>query len=156
MNNGAKGKFNSSTYLYNLEHGHVGNYYNWSAAIASNDTSGINTDGTNANTSICPKGWRLPSASDVNDFAVLLDSYDARNTADGYRDKKAATYPLYFVRGGEVWDAGLHSAGANGLYWSSTVNSSDEAYGLDLSSDAINVASEANRYNGRSIRCVAR
>ncbi|MBR2840090.1 hypothetical protein IKE82_02055 [Candidatus Saccharibacteria bacterium] len=42
-------------------HYHVGNYYNWSAAVASNDTSSITTDLTVMPDSICPKGWRLPN-----------------------------------------------------------------------------------------------
>ncbi len=65
------------------KHYHIGNYYNWSAAVASNDTGAWGdsySDGSNAMpyfqaaNSICPKGWRLPKglsgddASDDNDI----------------------------------------------------------------------------------------
>ena len=42
-------------------HYHVGNYYNWSAAVASNNTATTTTDLTVMPNSICPKGWRLPN-----------------------------------------------------------------------------------------------
>ena len=42
-------------------HYHVGNYYNWSAAVAGNDTHNYTTDLTVMSNSICPKGWRLPN-----------------------------------------------------------------------------------------------
>ena len=42
-------------------HYHVGNYYNWSAAVASNNTSSTTSDLTVMPNSICPKGWRLPN-----------------------------------------------------------------------------------------------
>ena len=37
-----------------------GNYYNWTAAIASNNSSSLTIQYQNAPNSICPKGWRLP------------------------------------------------------------------------------------------------
>ena len=55
-------------------HYHIGNYYNWSASVASNDTTAY-SDGADgmpylvAPNSICPKGWRLPkglTGSDQN------------------------------------------------------------------------------------------
>ena len=54
------------------QHYHAGNYYNWSAAVASNDTSGITTQYENAPDSICPAGWRLPKCRNV-DFTYRGD-----------------------------------------------------------------------------------
>ena len=45
---------------------HAGNYYNWTAAIASNNSSSLTTQYTNAPNSICPAGWRLPIATNAN------------------------------------------------------------------------------------------
>ena len=55
----------------------VGNYYNWTAVIASNNSTGIgSTAGEIASNSICPKGWRLPNASQTdnvnNEFGRML------------------------------------------------------------------------------------
>ena len=42
-------------------HYHIGNYYNWTAAVASTSTNGINTKYKVMPESICPAGWRLPN-----------------------------------------------------------------------------------------------
>ena len=42
-------------------HYHVGNYYNWSVAVAGNDTTSYTTDLYVMPNSICPKNWRLPN-----------------------------------------------------------------------------------------------
>ena len=65
-------------------HESIGNYYNWTAAIASNDSSSLTSDASgnisnNPQNSICPKGWRLPTTSNqsnttpgsTNEFARL-------------------------------------------------------------------------------------
>ena len=56
-------------------HYHIGNYYNWTAAVASNDTSTWGNDYTgmpyyDAANSICPKGWRLPEGLSGSDSSV--------------------------------------------------------------------------------------
>ena len=58
--------FSSTPYTGNGMHGHLGNYYNWNAAVALNDTSNIVVDHDNEMDimqSICPAGWRLITAS---------------------------------------------------------------------------------------------
>ena len=75
-------------------YGYAGNYYNWTAAIASN-ASGYSGGGNAAN-SICPKGWRLPNAKAGEggyEFSKLLYAYnvitndtdDTSYTTNGYK-----------------------------------------------------------------------
>ena len=52
------------------KHYHAGNYYNWTAAIASNNSSSLTTQYTNAPNSICPKGWRLPIAMSLGNYYI--------------------------------------------------------------------------------------
>ena len=67
-------------------HYHAGNYYNWSAAVAMNDTSEYGDDDqyVNVETSICPAGWRLPknrnadSWTEGNEQDAMVSSYDGR------------------------------------------------------------------------------
>ncbi len=153
---GANNKFNTTAYTNNGEHGHVGNYYNWSAAVASNNTSSVSTDGANMNSSICPKGWRLPTVSSTNEFTNLFNAYDAYDTTANYRDQELASSPLYFVRGGSIWTGSLHGAGFGGYYVSSTNNSASAAYYIAFNSGSMNLANTSNRINGSSVRCVAR
>ena len=147
---------------------HVGNYYNWTAAIASNASNGISSNYTNADNSICPKNWRLPvgdnSGSTNREFGKLLASSDIIATAttsgndvystDGFN--KMRTSPLYFVRSGYVNGSYLDGSGSNGLYWSSTVNNSIYAYYLSFNSTGVWPAGNLYRNYGRSVRCMAR
>ena len=150
----------------------VGNYYNWSAAIASDDSSSLTNstygstsdpDAINRNpqNSICPKGWRLPTISykgnvvnSTSEFARVNGLYNDGITNN---DKKLIESPLWFVRSGYVNFGNLYGPGSGASYWSSTVSSSDSAYNLYFAATTVN---PANYYNDRSIgwsvRCVAR
>ncbi len=149
----------------NGEHGHLGNYYNWSAAVAMNDTSSYATStyndiSGNPQTSICPKGWRLPtiynSDSDSrNEYKYLLDKYGAYVTSGSERDRAITAKPLYFTRGGYVYDMKLNNTGAFSYYISSTVYSSSNMYDMYINSSAISFRDNA-RDRGFTVRCVAR
>ena len=147
----------------------VGNYYNWSAAIASNNSTNISTTGAIASNSICPKGWRLPNALQTdnvnNEFGRML--YQAEITAKvsagdgsvGYTTggfNKLRSNPYYFVRSGDIGGGLLDSPGVYGFYWSSTVSSSTSAYSLAFGGN--NEIYPARGYGnyGWSVRCVAR
>ncbi len=130
----------------NGEHGHFGNYYNAIAAMAKNTLSFTN------NTSICPKGWRLPTMAEYKFFypngifskdnnpQYLIESGDANPDSDPtYRrlDKR--------LMGGSYWCSGkgsegseymnrIYIAGAAGIYYQS-----DQWYKL-----------------GYSVRCISR
>ncbi|MBR3180192.1 hypothetical protein IKF57_01535 [Candidatus Saccharibacteria bacterium] len=160
-------KFQKNTpYANNGEHGHVGNYYNWSAAVAMNSTSGYTSStlanpANNPQTSICPKGWRLPTISNAsnttagstNEFGRLNQLYNSGSTSTSQNLEAA---PLYFVRSGYVLSSQQYSAGNNGNYWSSSVDSSSGAYDLYFSSSYVNPTNDLSRYDGFSVRCVAR
>lgn len=76
---------------FNKEHGHLGNGYNWAAALARNNISDLNGSivvRENVKNSICPKGWRLPLGNrnsydtEKNDFAILMKAYFGVETTD--------------------------------------------------------------------------
>ena len=148
----------------------AGNYYNWSAAIASNNSTNIgSTVGEIASNSICPKGWRLPNASQTdnvnNEFgrmfynAGITVNKSAGNESVGYATggfNKLRSNPYYFVRSGYVVGGTLNNSGVYGYYWSSTVSSSTNAYNLRFGGTDIYPGRSSYRYNGWSVRCVAR
>ena len=81
------------------QHSHFGNYYNWSAAVANNNTNGYNS-GTLTN-SVCPKNWDLP----VNGtYGALMQAQDVWSGSDGVYAadgfNKLRTAPLYYPRFG--------------------------------------------------------
>ena len=148
----------------------VGNYYNWSAAIASNNSTNIGgTVGEIASNSICPKGWRLPNASQTdninNEFGRMLYQAEitakvsAGNDSVGYATggfNKLRSNPYYFVRSGFILGGTLYNPGVNGYYWSSTVSSGTYAYSLRFGGTDIYPARSIDRYYGWFVRCVAR
>ncbi len=131
----------------------LGNHYQWNAATAG--TGGAITDGQ-ATSSICPKGWRLPTSASGGEFQKLISA-----SGIGTDVAKFTSAPYYFVRGGVVYmnDNLFSYAGKLGLYWSSTPTSNTgTAYNLQFyDSQLINASYNLeNRRNGNSVRCIAR
>lgn len=149
------------------QHNHAGNYYNWTASIASNDSSGIYVRYNNTVTSICPAGWRLPTGRDSSntatsrEFNALLYAEGIMNNpiSDGYAINgldNIRKSPLWFVRPGNVSYGSLNNVGGGGIYWSSTAYNSNSAYGLYFDSNSVEPASTDVRYSGYPIRCIAK
>lgn len=150
-----------------IETGHasLGNWYNWTAAIASNDSSLLVQDTFNDITknpqnSICPKGWRLPtisseskaSPSSTNEFGRLnyLYNNDRNNTDSGL-----VAEPLWFTRLGSIGGGNLNYYSTNGTYWSSSNNNDTTAYNMFFGESQVHITDPYARFGGRSIRCMA-
>ena len=155
----------------NTGHLSFGNYYNWTAAIASNNSTTL-VDGTyedilqNPQNSICSKGWRLPTISNAqnsvqgstNEFGRLNYLYNNNAT---YSVEKLFISPLYFARPGQISTYSKYSidGGEPNNYWSSTINTDISVYYLAFSDSSVNPkrAYHSNsRSWGASMRCLAR
>ena len=153
---GTCGNFSTSMFESGEEHGHIGNYYNFSAAVAQNDTSSYTTNGVSVETSICPKGWRLPRADDTtgDEIMALGNRYGFSRYQD--HDDALITAPLYFVRGGALTENGFYGHDFSGYYQFSTVLSDEYARTTDFSSTYPYVAvTERSRVGGHLVRCRA-
>ena len=165
--------FKTTPYAINGTHGHVGNYYNWSAAVASNDTSGYTTGysdmSNNPQNSICPAGWRLPTvtsnspngrnAGSKDEFTRLAYLYSGHSGSSGMTIGDSTgmeATPLYFVRSG-YYHYGVSYSGANSEYLSSVMRTNYYIYIYESSSGRM-VPGSANgdRTFARSLRCVVR
>ena len=130
----------------------VGNMYLYTAATAG--TGGSLDSYTDATGSICPKGWTLPSTRSSDDYSHLTSAYSiSSNTAGSTAITQA---PLYFSPVGYVLPGSLYYAGYLGYYWSSTANSSTDAYRLYFFSSYVYPSYGSFRYYGQSVRCLAR
>ena len=152
------------------KHYHRGNYYNWTAAIASNDSTKASTNYDQAANSICPKGWRMPTTATTNniynEFGKLFYNYDVINNLTngtnpvGYKTNgfnKLRVSPLWFVRSGYINNVSeVEGASSVSYYWSSIAANSSNTYGLTFSNSNIWIATDRGRYYGRSVRCLAR
>ena len=133
-------------------HYHVGNYYQWSAATAGYvGSSGDRYTGSQQ--SICPVGWKLPSGSQLE--ALVRSGI----TVDNFMNA-----PYYLLRGGNVRNGSVTSAGIGGAYWSSSphyIPFESEPVAADhlwFSSSTVVVftgSSGAVFSDGFSVRCVA-
>ncbi len=158
-----------------------GAYYTWYTATATTSTSATEKY-AQASSSICPKGWRLPSAgiddnatADVkteqygysynklvanNNYLRVGTNSDWTNKvrSNGYwlggkvADAKDAAF---FPAAGFVFNGSLNHVGSYGRYWSSTAYDSTSAYNLDFGSSSVNPSYSSLRFYGYSVRCVA-
>ena len=135
----------------------VGNYYHFNAATAG--TGPMYADQyDNASSSICPKGWRLPSrgnSNETNDFYALTTGNSVTTNST------LSKAPYYFIPAGYVSSGSLHGAGDYGSYWSSTSENNVRAYALRFGSGGVNPGSvdpsdTTDRGRGTSVRCLAR
>ncbi|MBQ3432715.1 hypothetical protein IJG22_00215 [Candidatus Saccharibacteria bacterium] len=142
---------------------HLGNFYNWSAAIASNDSSSIMSGIVNQ--SICPSGWtlpigryyELPTTAPDKSFQYLIEEY-GWNYNDGTlsNNRKAWEIPIYFSLSG-YWYGILGGVGYETSPWASVPHGSENAYNLEVyASDYIDPSFGALRDNGATVRCIAR
>ena len=132
------------------QHTHFGNYYNWPAAVASNNTTGAS--GSQAN-SICPKNWNLPASGEYNTMLSaqgIITNYNP----NGFR--KIRTIPLYFSLFGRIGGGSLVFLGSYGYYWLNMGDGTNSARGLVFNSTNITpTGSGLGKFQGYSVRCTA-
>jgi uncharacterized protein (TIGR02145 family) len=134
------------------QHTHFGNYYNWSAAVASNNTAGASKNQPN---SICPKNWNLP----INGaYSTLMREQGVYSSSIYYAENgfnKLRTSPLYYGRFKSISNGSL-SIYSYADYWSSTSNNETYSYGLYFVGDNIWPSyASIGKAGGVSMRCVA-
>ena len=174
-------RFNSLQSCINAEyleseckHFHAGNYYNWSAAVAENNTTGYSANYYTMPNSICPAGWRLPKGLSKKDDTVFKSDFDnlllqseitvnsttVANQAIGYLSNGynlINNSPIYFVVAGDI-DSTLQDL-SNGLYWTNTTvngNPQNFAYLMKYNSSYTYPSYSDGRNRGMPIRCIAR
>ncbi|MBR2741181.1 hypothetical protein IKD98_00245 [Candidatus Saccharibacteria bacterium] len=141
---------------------HLGNFYNWNAAIASNNSSSIT--GGIVEQSICPAGWTLPigdcysvSAAPDKSFWNLVEQYgwddDDRALGNG---QKIWESPIYLGLSG-FWYGRLGNVGSDVFSWSSVAYGDKDVYSLVADSDDyVGPDYSEDRVRGDVVRCVAR
>ena len=139
-----------------------GTYYNFQAGT-SGAGAVITTGNTNSPDTFCPLGWQLPYSGTGGDYYNKSRSWNYLFTtysiafADGTATDatKIKSYPFSYVySGGYYWTTGrLYFQSNNGLYWSSTVVSSTNAYYLNTWSSVVRPADTVNKARGVALRC---
>ena len=130
-------------------HYHIGNYYNWSAVVANNNTSTLTSN--NAPNSVCSSNWKLPMAKTVNDFATLAETYDLY----GPNTSKLRISPIYFTRAGLFNGAIAYAPGYN-WYWLGTPSGVSNAYAPIFYGNIFSTTNADLKSYGFPVRCLAR
>ena len=140
-----------------------GTYYNFQAATVGAGGA-MATDKTDSPYTFCPLGWQLPYSGTGGDYYdksrswnYLFKTYSiAFGDGTATDATKIKSYPFSYVYSGRYyWAAGrLYDQKNAGVYWSSTVVSSDAAYGLATWSLGVNPAYTGNKAFGYAVRCV--
>ena len=148
---------------------HLGNYYNWPAAIASNDASIYETynettgqyENLETHQSICPAGWTLPyisSDGSTGDFTTLWTEYGWDSNSHNFTDGISTVWsaPLYFAPTGYFY-GNFGNAGFEGNFWSSVADDGRNAsYAGFYVFDYAYPVGRHYRHHGNSIRCLLR
>lgn len=144
-------------------------YYSWTAATAGSGLS-ITEDNTDAEYSICPNGWHLPSTrtgtDDSSDFRALMIAYGGSSSVATYNTSTiptgatiygkigpSTTVPSFLLTG-YYYGSSSGNGGSYGYYWSATSLSSTYARRLVFDSSSVSSAGNGNRRNGFAVRCV--
>ena len=101
--------------------------------------------------------WRMPT---IEELTALNDkctwTWTTISNVAGYKVTSTNGNILFFPAAGYRDEASLNDAGSNGVYWSSSLNTSDADYarGLGFRSSRHFTSSGNYRYRGRSVRPV--
>ena len=151
-------------------HWHFGNFYNYSAAVAKNDTSGTGKDDS-YDTSICPAGWHLPNDKGEMSFEALQEAAELDpnipTMQSGYIGDKpyytndastAHLAPYYFSYNGRWQNGGILNYSHDFVCRSNTAASTGGAYALggNTGSNNLTVHFGLPRADGFSVRCVTK
>lgn len=139
-------------------HASIGNHYNWTIAIASNNSNTFTSDtlnnpSQNPQNSICSKGWRLPTIS--NQSETIINSNNEFSRLISLYNNGWTIFPLWFITTGYIANGSLFETNS-GRYWSSTNRDINSSYGPFFNSSRFEPNTYGNRAYGRSIRCLAR
>ena len=155
---------------------YCGYHYNWYAATGGTGTyssNGMDTNGNQATGSICPANFRLFSGFSgvggpttpgttftVADSPVLNmsmrygvlstgDITDDVNTRIGWQPDGAWSSTI-----SGSWYRGFANVGSQSYFWSSTVETNDNARTIAIAPGLISTSGGAGKVQGRNVRCV--
>ena len=144
--------FNNPKVYYNTNSaGDDSVFYNYAAVSAGTITGSENTD--EAVSSVCPKGWRLPTK---DEWTNLFNDYSFTNNSAGATLARQSPLSLNYSGYHAFYSSTIYSANAEGRWWSSTASSESAArYNAVISMYNVYANNAYNRRSGLAVRCVS-
>lgn len=132
-----------------------GYLYNWCAAMGGQATAACanaTTPTPDANVSVCPAGWRLPTGSggEVGALNTAVNG-GLTNTDAGLRTTWLAQRGGHYLQG----DTQVSLQGTTAIYWSSTQAYADGARDLFFTATSVSTTGYDTKADGNAVRCVA-
>ena len=121
-------------------------WYNYALASAGTITGTSNT--TNTAQSICPKGWTLPSTTQMNTIGSIAGGTGPETGSNTYIPEFSPVLGGHYANGSSYYEATI------GLWWGSTASTDHDRYCLYYNGSIL-YTDWAGRYFGRYIRCVS-
>ena len=118
-----------------------GAYYNWRTATAGTGTYDLVS--ADATSSICPKGWKLPTGGDSGEFQALTDAETDLLDING---------PNFKLAGYRMGNS-MQGTTTSGYYWSSTARERKESAAMLWLNPTR--ANRPGKCYGYSVRCIA-
>ena len=145
-----------------------GCYYNWYTATAGTgkgEGSAATGDGVTVSSSICPKGWNLPTGGSGGQFQVLANAYGGTNAAAAAallvdnpttaKENINGSYAPGLLFSGYYLGGGVGGLGTSGNYWSRTSYSIGRGHHLSIYTSGVSPLPHYDKSNGVAVRCVA-
>ena len=139
-------------------------YYSWYAATAGSGTESMTMDSGDAQNSICPAHWRLPtnytnstSTSAQKSWGSLVSAYGINpaihSSTSEYQILEA--FPFSLPRAGYFYSGAFQNNGV-GYWWSTTAHSAaTSAYYLAFHMTLVDPQGYDYKNHGLNVRCVA-
>ena len=137
----------NTAHIYINPNEEYGGYYTWYAATVGEGTGGSSGMASgDTQHSICPKGWRLPTSTEITTVT--------ENGSNSSANKANGNFNVY----SGLCDGGgcPRGTGSYGYWWSSTASGSSGAYRLFSDSSYFYLLNGYGKGFGYSVRCVAR
>ena len=90
----------------------------------------------------------MPTGGNGGEFKALYNNYNSSSVL--------RSNPVNLTLFGYVYGSSRYVQGSSGHYWSSTVRSDYVAYLLYLNTSNVDPVNSDGKYNGFSVRCIAR
>ncbi|MBR5389091.1 InlB B-repeat-containing protein, partial [Candidatus Saccharibacteria bacterium] len=129
-----------------------GALYNYAAASAGTYVYAENSGTGDAQYSLCPSSWRLPTGGNSGEFKELNDANSITNDAAGSTKLQS---DFGFSSAGYFSDKNIVDQGSKGYYWSSTMMGSNAMYDMSIYPSLVATSNGYIRSNGASVRCIA-
>ncbi|MBR3169523.1 hypothetical protein IKF23_03750 [Candidatus Saccharibacteria bacterium] len=164
--------WDDSAFYCTNDYGCYYNFYTATAGVTAEGERAVITQNTDVSTTICPKGWTMPTGGNVienhltADYYELIKAYKSSGDSGATLSRALLVDPIIntentngesapgFVLAGGYYVGGGNLFGERAYYQSRTIRSLIYGYDLLINTSSQSWTDFTNRVNGRPVRCL--